>query len=154
MAIISPREYQALLRQDLTTFIDRTFCHLNPTTPYLHNWHIEAMAAKLEACRQGASRRLIINISPRHLKSLCASVALPAWWLGQDPSAQILCVSQSEFLFGFLQFPTVMEKAGGLTFLEDILEGEETHVNWIEAQLTLIAQMGEPHYLAQQVKSD
>src|SRR5438034_1008863 len=43
---------------------------------------------------------------------------------------------------------------GSRDLLEDILEGEETHVNWIEAQLTLIAQMGEAHYLAQQVKSD
>src|SRR5947209_12408265 len=35
---------------------------------------------------------------------------------------------------------------GSRDLLEDILEGEETHVNWIEAQLTLIAQMGEAHY--------
>ncbi len=35
--------------------------------------------------------------------------------------------------------------------LEHILEGEEEHANWIEAQLTLIAQVGEANYLAQQI---
>jgi len=38
--------------------------------------------------------------------------------------------------------------------LEDILEAEEQHANWIEAQLTLIAQAGEANYLAQQIKNE
>jgi hypothetical protein len=42
--------------------------------------------------------RLIINLPPRHLKSLLASVAFPAWWLGHEPSAQILCVSYAQDL--------------------------------------------------------
>jgi bacterioferritin len=42
---------------------------------------------------------------------------------------------------------------GSRELLEDILEGEEDHANWIEAQLNLIAQMGEAHYLAQQIRS-
>src|SRR5262244_3212481 len=41
---------------------------------------------------------------------------------------------------------------GSRDLLEELLEGEEAHANWIEAQLTLITQMGEAHYLAQQVK--
>jgi bacterioferritin len=41
---------------------------------------------------------------------------------------------------------------GTRDLLEDILEGEEAHANWIEAQLSLIAQLGEAHYLAQQIK--
>jgi len=40
---------------------------------------------------------------------------------------------------------------GSRNLLEEILEGEEEHANWIEAQLTLIAQMGEANYLAQQI---
>jgi bacterioferritin len=42
---------------------------------------------------------------------------------------------------------------GTRELLESILEGEEQHANWLEAQLTLIAQLGESHYLAQQIKS-
>src|SRR5262245_40097002 len=41
---------------------------------------------------------------------------------------------------------------GSRELLEDILTGEEDHANWIEAQLTLIAQAGEANYLAQQIK--
>ena len=54
--------------------------------------------SSMNACRRGELRRLITNIPPRHLKSLCASVALPAWLLGHDPSAQILCVSYAQDL--------------------------------------------------------
>jgi hypothetical protein len=48
--------------------------------------------------RAGKIRRLIINLPPRHLKSLMASIAFPAWYLGHDPSAQILCVSYAQDL--------------------------------------------------------
>ena len=43
---------------------------------------------------------------------------------------------------------------GTRELLESILEGEEEHANWREAQLTLIEQVGEGNYLAQQIKSD
>ena len=43
---------------------------------------------------------------------------------------------------------------GSRELLERILRGEEDHANWIEAQLSLIGQMGESNYLAQQIKSD
>ncbi len=41
---------------------------------------------------------------------------------------------------------------GSADLLEDILEGEEEHANWIEAQLTLVEQVGAPAYLAEQMK--
>ena len=62
------------------------------------NWHLEVIAAKLTAVREDKIRRLIINLPPRHLKSLLASIAFPAWCLGHDPSAQILCVSYAQDL--------------------------------------------------------
>jgi bacterioferritin len=43
---------------------------------------------------------------------------------------------------------------GTRELLESILEGEEEHANWLEAQLTLIDQVGEANYLAQQITSD
>jgi bacterioferritin len=36
--------------------------------------------------------------------------------------------------------------------LEDILESEEDHVDWLESQLELIRQVGEQNYLAQQIR--
>jgi bacterioferritin len=43
---------------------------------------------------------------------------------------------------------------GSRDLLEGILTGEEEHANWIEAQLTLIEQAGEAHYLAQQIREE
>jgi predicted phage terminase large subunit-like protein len=87
-----------VLRQDLTTFAARCFGDLNPHTPLARNWHLEVIAVKLTEVRRGKIKRLIINLPPRHLKSSMASVALPAWCLGLDPAAQILCVSYAQDL--------------------------------------------------------
>jgi predicted phage terminase large subunit-like protein len=95
---LDPGEYDALLRQDFETFAARCFHDLNPQTEFSPNWHIEVIAAKLMAVRQGKIRRLVINLPPRSLKSLLASVALPAWCLGHNPSAQLLCVSYAQDL--------------------------------------------------------
>src|SRR5262245_15141435 len=43
------------------------------------------------------------------------------------------------------------EEAGSRELLEHILIGEEAHADWLETQLELIRQIGEAHYLAQQV---
>ncbi|MBK8216608.1 MAG: bacterioferritin [Myxococcales bacterium] len=41
---------------------------------------------------------------------------------------------------------------GTQDMLRSILESEEEHVDWIEAQFELIKQVGEAHYLAQQIR--
>lgn len=43
---------------------------------------------------------------------------------------------------------------GTAELLEDVLEDEEEHANWLEAQLTLIQQVGLQNYLAEQIKKD
>jgi hypothetical protein len=89
----SPEESAALLWQNLASFALRAFRELNPRTLFATNWHIELIAAQLAAVRAGRIRRLLVNLPPRHLKSHLASVAFPAWCLGHQPSAQILCVT-------------------------------------------------------------
>src|SRR5438046_228169 len=95
---LSHREYEAILRSDLGYFAERCFYDLNPQAAFLMNWHLEVIAAKLTEVRQGKIRRLVINLAPRNLKSLLASIAFPAWCLGLDPTAQILCVSYAQDL--------------------------------------------------------
>jgi predicted phage terminase large subunit-like protein len=91
-------EYWTLVRNDFALFAERCFCDLNPQAELALNWHLEVIAAKLAAVREGRIRRLIINLPPRHLKSLMGSIAFPAWCSGQNPSAQILCVSYAQDL--------------------------------------------------------
>jgi predicted phage terminase large subunit-like protein len=98
MLNLTADEYAALLRRNLYAFIARTFYELNPETEFKPNWHIEVIAAELEACWRGESTRLIINVPPRSLKSQAASVAFPAWLLGQRPGAQIICASYGQDL--------------------------------------------------------
>jgi bacterioferritin len=43
---------------------------------------------------------------------------------------------------------------GTAELLEDILEGEEEHANWLEAQLSLVQQVGIQNYLAQQLRNE
>ncbi len=93
MKTLTSVEFNALLREDFCSFVQRCFHELYPSTAFTWNWHVELMAAKLADCVRGKIRRLIINVPPRHLKSLCASIALPAWYLGHNPAAQILCAS-------------------------------------------------------------
>ena len=96
--MISPAEYQVILRNDFMSFIEKSFYELNPQTELRIAPYIEIMAAKLEACRQGKIKRLIINLPPRYLKSHCASVAFTAWLLGHHPSTQIICASYGQDL--------------------------------------------------------
>jgi predicted phage terminase large subunit-like protein len=98
----SPRVQRALidnqLHNDLSSFICRAFETVAPGEKFLPNWHIQAMAYQLEQVISGKSKRLIIVLPPRQLKSISVSVALPAFLLGQDPTRKIINVSYSDAL--------------------------------------------------------
>lgn len=92
------RLFRAALRKDMSSFIQKSFATVDPSADYRHNWHIDAIAWQLERCLAGEVRRLIITLPPRNLKSICTSVAFPAWALGQDPARRIIVASYSEDL--------------------------------------------------------
>lgn len=92
----------ALLRTDLESFIAKTFSWISPTQVYQRNWHIQALARRLQQCLDGEIRRLIITVPPRNLKSISASVAFPMFALGQDPTRCVICASYSADLSGKL----------------------------------------------------
>ncbi len=80
------------------SFIERSFCELNPQTAFSKSPHIEVLASRLENCRQGKTKRLVVNLPPRSLKSHAVSVAFPAWLLGHNPAIQIICASYGQEL--------------------------------------------------------
>ena len=96
---VSPQlALQALLAKDLTAFTEFAFGVVRPGVPLKRNWHLDAVTYKLAQLAKGYIRRLIITLPPRSLKSLCASVALPAWFLGHYPWERVVVVSYSDFL--------------------------------------------------------
>ncbi len=87
-----PRSMRLLLQQEFGLFAAKCFQTLNPDVAFVPGWHIDLIVDELAGFRHGA-RKLIINLPPRHLKSLLGSIALPAWLLGHKPSMQIICAS-------------------------------------------------------------
>ena len=83
------------LRNDLYAFVEKTFQTVCPGQTFWPNWHLQAICHALERVAAGETKRLIILVPPRSLKSICASVAFPAWFLGNDPTCRIICVSYS-----------------------------------------------------------
>ncbi len=94
----SPAEYHTLLRSDFASFIERSFYELNPGTQFVPGPYIELLASTLDKVRTGETKRLILNLPPRTLKSHAASVAFPAWLLGHSPALQIICASYGQHL--------------------------------------------------------
>jgi predicted phage terminase large subunit-like protein len=95
---LTEREYQALLRTDFATFVERSFYELNPHGVFQYGAYIGLIAGLLEQCRMGTILRLIISLPPRSLKSHIVSVCFVAWLLGHNPALQTLCASYGQEL--------------------------------------------------------
>jgi predicted phage terminase large subunit-like protein len=98
MRTMDVRAYQALLRNDFRLFVHKVFSTLCPGQTFVPGWFIDAICWQLERVRRGEIRRLIINMPPRSLKSIAASVAFPAFLLGRNPQSRVICVSYSSDL--------------------------------------------------------
>ncbi|WP_054000524.1 phage terminase large subunit [Ahrensia marina] len=87
--------FNHLLSTQFDFFVMKTFQQLKQSTPLERNWLIGTMAWHLNEVYLGKQRRLIINVPPRHLKSICASVAFPAFVLGNNPSKTFILATYS-----------------------------------------------------------
>jgi len=68
----------------LIRFLRHAWPYIDPST-FIDGWHLHAIAEHLEAVTRGEIRRLLINIPPRHCKTLLTSVAWPVWTWAQEP---------------------------------------------------------------------
>ena len=68
---------------------------LEPATPFVHGWAVEAVADHLQAVARGDIRKLLINIPPGCSKSILTNVFYPAWvWGPQDrPATKFISTS-------------------------------------------------------------
>lgn len=93
MRISDHAALSALLRMNFSLFLQFAFGEVGGGRQYHHNWHIDAIEYQLDRIRSGDTRRLIISMAPRHLKSVTVSTAWVAWMLGKDPSLRFICAS-------------------------------------------------------------
>ena len=87
-------------KRSLATFIKYAWQVLEPAQPYMHGWHLDAMAEHLQAITQGKLTRLLFNVPPGTMKSLMTSVFWPAWeWGPADlPHYRIIGASHEQSL--------------------------------------------------------
>ncbi len=55
--------------------------------------HIELMASLLERVERGEIRRLMLLMPPRHAKSTTTSQLFPAWFVGRNPTKNVILAS-------------------------------------------------------------
>ena len=96
--------YWGAVKSDAMVFFQQAFKTVYPSKDFHRNWHLDAIVNCLEKTIEGKMPRLIINLPPRHLKSFMASVAWPAFVLGNDPTAKLICISYSDDLAKALSF--------------------------------------------------
>jgi predicted phage terminase large subunit-like protein len=89
---------RAHARASLYGFYRLVFPALAPEANFSDAPHFRVLARAVEKVATGETRRLLIAIPPRHGKSILASVALPAWVLGHDPTRKIICASYGDQL--------------------------------------------------------
>jgi len=69
--------------ESLYQFVRHGWKYIDPA-PFAPGWHLEAISEHLEAVVSGQIKRLVINVPPRHCKSILTSVAFPAWTWAQQ----------------------------------------------------------------------
>ena len=86
------------MRRSLKEFIKSSWQTIEPGRDFYDNWHIDAISEHLQAVVNGQIKRLIINIPPRHMKSISVAVALPAWTWTVQPQKRFLFASYAASL--------------------------------------------------------
>ena len=68
--------------ESLAGFVREAWPILEPNTPLVWNWHLDALCLHLEAVTDGRINRLAINVPPGSSKSIIVSVLWPSWEWG------------------------------------------------------------------------
>ena len=89
---------RVLCQRHLRDFVEAAWHVVEPSTPFVGNWHIDAICDHLEAVTRGEIDNLLINVPPGCMKSLLVSVLWPAWEWATTPGLRYLCVSYDEQL--------------------------------------------------------
>ena len=89
---------EALAERSLHEFFRQSWHVTTPGSVLCDGWHLEAIAAHLEASIEGRIPDLLILAPPRCGKTLLTSICLPAWAWIRFPELQFLCASYGQRL--------------------------------------------------------
>lgn len=87
------RMIKHMYQTQLSSFFRFAFGLLHPGREYRHRWLVDVLGEYLDRCFHGEITRLIINMPPRYLKTMCVSVAFPAWVLAHRPESKFMCIA-------------------------------------------------------------
>jgi predicted phage terminase large subunit-like protein len=90
--------YRLLLEDDFGSFVREAWHVLEPWTPFRDNWHIDLICEYLALARRREIRRLIINVPPRHMKSLARHRDVSNLGWTKDPHTRFICSSYADSL--------------------------------------------------------
>jgi predicted phage terminase large subunit-like protein len=90
-------ELKSMVRTDFLSFARKAILELDGTK-LGDDRYLEYLATELMEFVDGKTRRLLINLPPRHLKTLLSAVCLSAWKFAHEPSTKIMIVTYSEQL--------------------------------------------------------
>jgi predicted phage terminase large subunit-like protein len=93
LSSLGPEEVDAVLREDFGAFVQAMFPHVVAGGELKWAPYLDLICAKLAEVCHDKGRRLVITLPPRHLKTFCVSVALPAFYLAHYPTREVMCVS-------------------------------------------------------------
>ena len=82
----------------LRDYVRQAWAVIEPSTPLVWGWHLDAIADFLEAVANGEIRRLVITMPPRHCKSIYTAVCFPTWLWTFRPNCKFLSASYSHDL--------------------------------------------------------
>jgi predicted phage terminase large subunit-like protein len=91
------QDLKRLLRSDLLSFARKALTETSGET-MPEDRYLELLAGRLADLVTGDSKRLIVNLPPRHFKTWMGSICLSAWILGHHPSAKILMLTYGQEL--------------------------------------------------------
>jgi hypothetical protein len=77
-------------RADFMCFVELTFGVLHPGKNLIYANYLQLMANILMGVEEGKYRRVLVNLPPRHMKSMMTSVLYVAWRLGRNRRPNLL----------------------------------------------------------------
>ena len=95
---IQQERYKRSAGSSLIEFTSQAWHVIEPGTEYVDNWHLHTISEHLEAVTRGEIRNLLINMPPRHMKSIQVAVMWPVWVWINNPEFKWLFASYSASL--------------------------------------------------------